>query len=155
MQFPTSTLKNLIPFVNVRDVETFGEVLVSLLSQTDDNWHLPGSKIPADWEWKFSPCFTHCNPQRRWKGYKKSIGERLGRGREQRRGEPLGLDKRQNDKTHAFTQVGRGWLTVNINMIITMRGFVVSHWCGACALRGPEKGNLTFQRYVIIDTKRQ
>ena len=43
-----------------------------------------------------------------------------------------------------------------MNMItITMREFVASSWCGACVLRGPEKGNLTFQRYAIIDAKRQ
>ena len=43
-----------------------------------------------------------------------------------------------------------------VNMIpITKRGFVVSPLCSACALRGPEKGNLTFHRYVILDAKRQ
>lgn len=34
-----------------------------------------------------------------------------------------------------------------------MRGF--APWFSACALRGQEKGNLTFQRYVIMDAKRQ
>ena len=28
-------------------------------------------------------------------------------------------------------------------------------WCCACPLRDPEKGNLTFQRYVIVDAKKQ
>ena len=40
-------------------------------------------------------------------------------------------------------------------MIITVSRFVVSPWSGACALRGPEKGNLTFPKYVILDEKRQ
>ena len=46
--------------------------------------------------------------------------------------------------------------TINvITITITMRGLVVFLWCGACALRGLEKENLTFQRYVVTDAKRQ
>ena len=38
---------------------------------------------------------------------------------------------------------------------ITMKVFVVSLLFSAYALRGPEKRNLTFQRYIIGDAKRQ
>ena len=36
-----------------------------------------------------------------------------------------------------------------------MKGFVVSTLVDVCAFRGPEKGNSTFQMYVIVDAKRQ
>ena len=53
-----------------------------------------------------------------------------------------------------FTQAGTGQLIVNNNITVTRRGLVVSARPGACALRGPLKGNLTLQRYVILDAKR-
>ena len=42
-------------------------------------------------------------------------------------------------------------------MTITRRGFVVSFWFSICTLRGSEKRNVTFQRYVTLDVvvKRQ
>ena len=40
-------------------------------------------------------------------------------------------------------------------IMIIMRGFVVSPSCGAWTLRDVEKGDMTFQMYVIIDAKRQ
>ena len=43
---------------------------------------------------------------------------------------------------------------MNLVTIIT-RGFVVSLWCRCLCFEGLDKGNLTFQRYVIIDAKRQ
>ena len=52
-----------------------------------------------------------------------------------------------------------GYKIVNCQLIniitITVREFVVSPCCNACALRGPEKGNLTFQRHVLVNAKKK
>ena len=46
-------------------------------------------------------------------------------------------------------------LTVTINITITRREYVVPYGVVPCALRGPEKGNLTFQRSIMLDAERQ